>query len=210
MVLIYGFSQSTCTRRVAVVCKELNIPYEIKQLGMDDIKAKEFLETKQPFGQIPVLEDDGFILYESRAIARYLTLKYGKGSSLLPPTSNLQATARFEVAASNEQSNFDPSASAIVFEKIFKAYRGLTTDEKRVEELTAQLNGKLDGYERILSKSKYLAGDHVTLADLFHLPYAYMLENACKSDILQQRPNVARWWKDISSRPSWQAVKDGA
>lgn len=210
MVLIYGVGQSTCTRRVAVVCKELNIPYEIKQTGMDVVKTKEYIETKQPFGQIPVLEDDGFLLYESRAISRYLTLKYGKGSSLLPPTSDLQATARFEAAASIEQADFDPYASGIVFEKIFKSYRGLTTDDKRVEELTAQLNAKLDGYERILAKSKYLAGDNVTLADLFHLPYAYMLENACKSDILQKRPNVARWWNDISSRPSWQAVKDSA
>lgn len=37
-----------------------------------------------------------------------------------------------------------------------------------------------------------------------------MLETATKSDLMQKYPSVARWWNDISSRPSWQAVKDGA
>ena len=49
-----------------------------------------------------------------------------------------------------------------------------------------------------------------TLADLFHLPVGYVLDTAAGSDELQKRPNVARWWKDISSRPSFQPVKDSA
>ena len=44
--------------------------------------------------------------------------------------------------------------------------RGLTTNEERVKEQTETLNGKLDGYERILSKQKYLAGDVSTLPSL--------------------------------------------
>ena len=48
----------------------------------------------------------------------------------------------------------------------------------------------------------------ITLADLYHLPYASMLPFT-GSDILDRKPNVARWYKDISSRPSWLAVKDG-
>ncbi|EJD47697.1 glutathione S-transferase [Auricularia subglabra TFB-10046 SS5] len=208
-VIIHGLSVSTCTRRVAAVCKELGIDYKLKDVPFDTIKSPEHLKI-QPFGQIPVLEDDGLFLYESRAICRYLTLKYAKGSSLLPPTSDLKATALFEAAASIEQADFDPFASAIVFEKVFKAWSGGSADEARVAELTQKLDAKLDGYERILSKSKFLGGDTLTLADLFHLPYAHMLTENCKSDLLTKRPNVARWWSEVSSRPSWQAVKDGA
>jgi hypothetical protein len=47
----------------------------------------------------------------------------------------------------------------IAAEKLFKVRRGGVTDEKRVEELVGQLEGKLDGYEVILGKQKYLAGD---------------------------------------------------
>ncbi|KZV99257.1 glutathione S-transferase [Exidia glandulosa HHB12029] len=209
-VIIYGVSGSTCVRRVAVVCKELNIPYELKIIGFDVLKSDDFMNSKQPFGQMPVVEDDGFTIFESRAIARYLVLKYGKDSGLLPSESDIKALTKFEIAASIEAADFDPFASGIVFEKIFKGYRGLTEDPERVKEYAEKLDVKLQGYERMLSKSKYLAGDTITLADLFHLPYGYMLETATKSDLLQKYPNVARWWNDVVSRPSWQAVKDGA
>ena len=49
--------------------------------------------------------------------------------------------------------------SEIALEKVFKQFWGAETDEKRVEELLGQLEGKLDGYETILGKQKYLAGD---------------------------------------------------
>lgn len=71
--------------------------------------------------------------------------------------------------------------------------RGGQTDHKRVEELKATLRMKLEGYERILNKHRYLAGDvcsshlhlvnadwlagsqEITLVDLFHLPYGTMV-----------------------------------
>lgn len=49
--------------------------------------------------------------------------------------------------------------SGIAKEKVFKKLWGGETDEKRVEELLGLLEGKLDGYETILGKQKYLAGD---------------------------------------------------
>ena len=61
-------------------------------------------------------------MYESRAISRYVALKYAdQGTPLLPPPSDLRAWARFEEAASVEQNNFDPFASGIAYEKVFKA-----------------------------------------------------------------------------------------
>ena len=48
----------------------------------------------------------------------------------------------------------------------------------------------------------------MTLADLFHIPYGSMLAKVGYNG-LEEKPNVARWWKDITSRESWQAVKDG-
>jgi len=116
----------------------------------------------------------------------------------------------FEQAVSIEQSNFDPFARKAVWEIMFKPYSGLTPDQAVFEESIKQLSGKLDGYEAILSKQKYLAGNEFTLADLFHLPYGALLK-AAGTEIMhdKSRPNVVRWWIDITHRASWLAVKDG-
>ena len=70
-----------------------------------------------------------------------------------------RARAKFEQAASIEYAQFDPIASTIASEKVFKPHYGEVTNEALVTELVGRLEIKLDAYEAILSKQKYLAGD---------------------------------------------------
>ena len=66
-------------------------------------------------------DDDGFIIYETRAIARYLATKYANQGTPLIPTE-LKAYARFEQAAAIETANFSPYAGGIAHEKFIKKY----------------------------------------------------------------------------------------
>ncbi|KAF8875523.1 glutathione S-transferase [Infundibulicybe gibba] len=214
MVLkLYGSPRSTCTRRVGTVLYEKKVPFILVPVDMTTGQHKDPDYVKiQPFGQIPYIDDDGFILYESRAICRYICAKYpNQGTPLLP--TDPKANALFEQAASIEYSNFDPAASGAAFEKVFKPMRGGVPDEAVYNRLIATLTSKLDAYDIILGKQKYLAGDEITLADLFHLPYGSMLP-ITGSNVIETKPNVARrvpilWFKELESRESWQAVKDG-
>lgn len=131
------------------------------------------------------------MLFESRAISRYIVQK--SGNKTLVPTEP-KALALFEQAISIETSNFDPYASNIARERVFKPMFGQKTDEARVQEYIETLTGKLDGYERVLSKTKYLAGDNLTVADLFHLPYGSMLEPQGVTLLTDEKkyPSVAR------------------
>jgi len=213
--IIRGQFTSTCTRRVAVVFKEYGVPYELRSIDWSkaEHKTPEFLEH-QPFGQIPYLIDGDIEVFESRAIAKFVALKYRgqNGVDLLPDPNDLKAVAKYEQAASIELSNFDPYASGLAYEKVFKPMRGVQTDEDTVASHIATLDAKLDGYERILAKQKFLAGAKITVVDLFHLPYGSMLTKFGVNFLEEpeRRPNVARWWKDVVSRPSWQAVKESA
>ncbi|KAG2364574.1 glutathione S-transferase [Suillus spraguei] len=229
MVLkIHGHANAPLVRLVAEVCKEKEVPYELVNVEVykGEHKTPAFKEF-QPFGQVPYIDDDGFIIYESRAICRYIAKKYAsQGTPDLVPRDP-KAEAIFEQAVSIETSNFYPFVLGITAEKIIKKHRGLEPNEARIADLVNNLNAKLDVYEVILGKQAYLAGGSITLADLFHLPYGTIVFEELGYNMLENRPNVARrapvpkqlllcqnspnlpyrWWKDITTRPSWLAVK---
>ncbi|KAJ7850878.1 glutathione S-transferase [Mycena leptocephala] len=186
MVLkLYGTSEAgSSTSIVALVLAEKQIPFEhiVVDLGAQEQKTSEFL-AMHPFGQVPVIDDNGFILYESRAICRYLAEKYAdQGTQLLPKT--LEGRALVEQAASVELANFNPV---------------LVRAGKEVlrQRSWAGLEAKLDVYEVILGKHNFLAGDEFTLADLFHLSYVVWIELSGIDVMTSRGPNVKR------SRPAW-------
>ncbi|KAL5480329.1 hypothetical protein ACEPAI_1599 [Sanghuangporus weigelae] len=211
VVKLYGLPWSTCTEAVITVLKELGVQYEIEVVNLlaGDSRKPEYIANLHPFGQIPVLiDEDGFKLFESRAIARYLIAKYGPNSGLIP--KDLKKNALFEQAMSIENNDFAPPAGGLASEKYFKPMMDLQPSEERVAEHASTLEKKLQAYERILSKQKYLAGDELTLADLLHLPYGAIITDQVGFKGLTATPNVARWWKDISSRESWKSVQADA
>ncbi|KAG1742492.1 hypothetical protein EDB19DRAFT_1827694 [Suillus lakei] len=92
---------------------------------------------------------------------------------------------------------------------------GLQLNEERVSEQLAMLQGKMDVYDRILSKQKYLAGGHmpdndsVTLADLSHLPYGTAFyDRTGFAEVFDSRPNLSRQELRCQLSPAWPAVKE--
>ncbi|KAJ6548662.1 thioredoxin-like protein [Mycena capillaripes] len=200
---LYGGKIAACTRRVATVLHELQVPFELIEVDMmgGEHKSPAFMKN-QPFGQIPYIDDNGFILYETRAICRYIAAKY-PASGLIP--TEPKANALFEQAAAVEITNFDPSASIVAIEMKFL---GMAPDQALVEKQLEILDKKLDAYDVILAKQRYVAGDKLTVADFFHLPYAPLVGHT-GSDIMTRKSNVARWYKELVSRPSWLAYEGG-
>ncbi|KAF8150160.1 glutathione S-transferase [Crassisporium funariophilum] len=209
MVLkLYGMASAGGTRAVAAVLIAKEVPFEFVEVDLKkkEHKTPEYLKMN-PFGQIPLIDDDGFVLYEQRAIGRYIAEKYANQGVPLIPTE-LKAKALFEQAASVETANFHTHAMQAVMEKFYKPMMGKETDMNVYNAAIASLSQKLDVYDAILSKQKYLAGDEISLVDLWHLPVGSSLPSA-GSDILETKPNVARWFKEVNEFPGWVAVKDG-
>ena len=99
MVLkIYGAAHSTCTRRVLTVLAEKNAEYELIPVNLSkNEQASAAFRVKQPFGKVPVLDDEGFLVYESRAICRYLARKFaGQGTRLIPDEGDVRGWGLFE------------------------------------------------------------------------------------------------------------------
>ncbi|KDQ12143.1 hypothetical protein BOTBODRAFT_46002 [Botryobasidium botryosum FD-172 SS1] len=206
---IHDTASLTSTRRAAVVAQELGVPYEIVPVDVSSAEHKsEAYLKKNPFGRIPILYDDDFGVVESRAIGRYLAAKSGeKDAKLAPPPSDARAYARFEEAASLEYSDFDVVVSKLGFELLVKKVKNLgESDQVLVVKYYEELKVKMMAYDRILAERRYLAGDNLTLADLFHLPMGAAFEQYVGMDWASYGPNVGRWSKEISSLESWKVV----
>ncbi|KAF9057079.1 glutathione S-transferase [Panaeolus papilionaceus] len=209
MVLkLYG-SLSAAVIRVYCILLEKNVPFELVPIDLSkgENRTPEYL-AKQPFGQIPYIDDDGFILFESRAICHYIATKYAnQGPELIP--QDLQKNALYQQWASVEAFHFETHAVGATTEEFYKpVFRGQKKDQAAYDDHLVKLGKTLDVYEKVLSKQKYLIGDELTIVDLNHLPYAMILGARAGTQIMEDesRPNVVRWYKDLSSRESWKTV----
>ncbi|KAJ7184698.1 glutathione S-transferase [Mycena filopes] len=207
---LYGAPHTTSTRRVGTVLHVAKVPFEFVAVDIlaGEHRTPAYADTL-PFGLTPWIDDDGFILYETRAICRYLALNHPTTKLLPPPAADPKGYALFEQAASLEVTHFNPSAVLVGREVRWKVRRGLAPDQAVVERELAAIDRTLEGYEVLLGRQRYLAGETLTLADLFHLPYAPLLANEAGSDVMTRRPNVARWYNELISMPCWLAFEDG-
>lgn len=105
-----------------------------------------------------------------------------------------------------EDHQFDPLASKLRWELVYKPKNGLATDEALVAKMEAKLGLVLDIYEKRLEHSKYLGGCKFTSADLTHLPNLYYLMGTKVKRLFPSRPHVSTWCDEILSRPSWKKV----
>ncbi|KAK8951487.1 Glutathione S-transferase F13 [Platanthera zijinensis] len=208
---LYGLHVSTCTARVLAVIEELGLEYELVPLDMNagEHKRLPYIE-KNPFGLIPALEDGDLVLFESRVITRYLVRKYGKESGLLREESPADAIA-IDQWIEVEAQQFNVPISSIFYQHlVIPLFYGGTTDLKVVAAEVEKLGKVLDVYEAWLSKTKFLAGDFYSLADLHHLPYVhYLFTTTPHGSLILSRPHVKAWWDAVASRPASKKVIAG-
>ncbi|KAI8214737.1 Glutathione S-transferase [Colletotrichum sp. SAR 10_77] len=205
---LYGARGSTNTDRVRLTLAEGGFTdYELVLINLQkgEQKSEEYMK-RHPWGKVPVvIFPDGFTLYESRVICKYLAKKYC--FPLLPPDSDREATALFEQAQSEEMSYFADPAGKIAFEKFVKQkFMGLPPDETVVSGATRAIEAFFDVAERTLQHSDYVAGEDFTLVDIYYVPLILRLFACGYADLVFGRKAVSAWWNRVINRPAIQQV----
>ena len=196
---LYGHPYSTCTRKVLLTLAETNTPYELTAVDFAKGEPKQEPHlSRQPFGQVPAIDDDGFKLYESRAIARYINQKV-RGP--LVPT-DLQEYARMEQWISIETSDFTGPAMKFIFQYVFQRPQS----EEVLRSAGSALDQALDIMNSRLAVAQYLAGNQFTLADICFMPYVGYLVGSPEKARIGRYSRVDAWWNKVSERPSWKKV----
>lgn len=196
---VYGHPKATCTKRVLILLEELELKYDFNEIDLSSGQHKEegYMEL-QPFGKVPVVKYGDRVLFESRSILRYIARNN-------KDPINLLGDVNCDIWLEAESQNFNPHASAIVAEKVFKK----TNNEQVIKENLAALEKVLDVYEKRLSSQEYIGGATYSIADISHIPYAYMLLKSGFKDPFKARPNVYNWLKRIMRRDAVKNVLEG-
>jgi glutathione S-transferase len=202
---VYGHPMSTCTRKVLMTLAEKGARAEFQLV---DIMKGEGHQAdhlaRQPFGQVPVLEeDDGWQVYESRAICRYLDARL-PGPALMP--ADLRKRAEVEQWISIEASNFTPPAMKVIWQMLFSKFFNNAPDEAIAEEGRKGVRKAVAVMDKQLAGRNFLVGDGLTLADIFFMPYIEYLAQAGEIALINESQNVGAWWNRLSERATWQQV----
>lgn len=199
MLKVFGHPTSTCTRKVLMTLAETSTPFEmnIVDLGKGDHKREPHI-GRQPFGRVPALEDDGYALFESRAICRYLSKK--RGAHLLP--SDARALGRMEQWISVETSEFTPHAMKFIYQYVFKRPQEAAVLDAAGNALEATC-GVMDVQ---LAATPFIAGSEFSLADICYMPYLEYAMGTPARESLSKFVHLSEWWTRISARPTWLTV----
>jgi glutathione S-transferase len=185
--------------KVLLTAHHLGIGYEfcMVDLAKGEQKTPEFTALN-PNQRMPVLEEDGFALWESNAIIEYLASK--KEGWLPGETRARLALTKWLYWDSN---HWDPTCAIFVFERLVKPLFGLgetsadeiARGEAQFHRLAFVLNGELE-------KHRFVAGNALTIADLAIGSSLCVAERAGYP--LEAYRAIQRWHADLSSLPAWQ------
>jgi glutathione S-transferase len=196
---IFGHPMSTCTRKVLMTLAETHTPHEFVLVDFAKGEHKQPAHTaRQPFGQVPALEDDGFELYESRAMCRYIN---DKAKGALVPAA-LTDRARMEQWISVETSNFTAPVMKFIYKYIFQ--RDQPADV--MATAVTQLEHALGIMDKQLATHPFIAGSTFSLADICFMPYLEYGMNTPAKEHIAKFPHVVAWWNKISEMPSWRKI----
>ncbi|CAM0951595.1 unnamed protein product [Alopecurus aequalis] len=204
---VYGWAVSPWMARVLVCLEEAGAEYELVPMSRHggDHRRPEHL-ARNPFGEIPVLEDGDLTLYQSRAIVRHILRKYRPA---LLRSDNLEEATMVDVWVDVEAHQLEPIIRPVVFNVIIGPFVGRECDQDLVDKSIEKLKKTLEVYEARLSSSQYLAGDFVSLADLSHFSFMRYFMATRYADVLEAYPHVKAWWETVLARPSVKKVMAG-
>ncbi len=194
-IKLYHVALSGHAHRVQLMLSLLQLPTELitVDLAKGEHKTPAFLALN-PFGQVPVLDDNGTVLSDSNAILVYLAKTYGTGSwKPQDPLTEARIQRWLSVAAG--QLAYGPAAARLVtvFGAAFNA-----------DEVINRAHALLKVMDSELASSPYLAGPEPTIADVAN--YSYIAHAPEGNVSLQDYPHVRAWLQRIEALPGFVAM----
>ena len=203
--IVYGSAMSPYVWSVRLALAEKGVAHELVGVGISEMRSEAHL-ARHPFGKIPAFEHDGFMLYETQAIMRYVDEAF--------PAAPLQPIEVHPFARMNQimgivDNYLTPCLLAdVIFQRLVAPLIGRTTDETAVSTALPKVRHCLGEIARLADDQPFLAGETVTLADLMAIPQIYYFRKFPEGIAqLAELPALAAWANRMEARQSLQVTR---
>jgi len=191
-IKLYNFPKSGHAHRIGLMLSLLKLPTELVfvDLAKGEHKQPAFLALN-PFGQVPVIDDNGTVIADSNAILVYLAKKYDNGT-WLPEEPEAAARVQRWLSVAAGPLAFGPAAARLV--TVFGA--AFNTDE-----VIGRAHTLLKVIDAELAKAPFLTGSQPTIADVAN--YSYIAHAPEGNVSLEPYANVRSWLARIEALPGF-------
>lgn len=203
--ILHGPAYSTYVRTARLTLTEKGVAYDLDEFDFMQGFPDEQL-ARHPFGRVPAFTHDGFGLYETVAICRYVDEAF-PGPPLQPADARGRARMT-QICSLLDSYAYGPAIGKIVIERLVSPMLNRAPDEAIIAAAIPAAEKAYGVLEDFLGGRSFLVGDTLSLADLHLAPnYAYFLMTPEGEAITQSTPNLRRWWGGIRERDAMIETK---
>jgi glutathione S-transferase len=207
-LILHAYHYSVYNRIARLALAEKGVAYERAEVNPFDPAVPAAYLALHPFGRVPTLVHDGFVLYETGAITRYVDRAF-PGPSLQP--SDPRALARMDqLIGVIDAYGYWPMVRQVFSHRVFRAAAGRPVDEAEVAQGLAGSAKVLAALAALAATDAFLVGPDLSLADL-HVGamVAYFTLAPEGAALLRDYPRLAAWWAKIGQRASFTFTDPG-
>jgi glutathione S-transferase len=169
--------------------------------------------ARHPFGRVPAIDDDGFRLYETQAITRYLDAAYGTPRALTPRDPKTEARMNQVIGVIDWYFFAPNSAMTLGFNRIIAPKLGFPVNEEAVAASLPQTKHCIEVLAGFLERSPYVAGDAFSLADIHAGTQLDLISLAPEAAGMLKGTPIPAWLERLAARPSfatttWERVAE--
>jgi glutathione S-transferase len=203
--IVYGPALSSYVWSTRMALAEKGVAHEWVEVPFGDHREEPHL-TRHPFAKVPAFEHDGFTLYETQAILRYID--EGFPVAPLQPTDLHQFSRMNQIMGIVDAYAWRAIAAGVLVNRVLKPRLGLPADEAAITAALPQARLCISEIARLMGEEPYLAGDRVSLADLMVIPLFYLFGKLPEGEApLAEHPNIRPWMRRMEERQSFQVTK---
>jgi glutathione S-transferase len=204
--IVYGPAGSTHVWSARLALAEKGVTHELVDVPPDARREEPHL-ARQPFAKVPAFEHDGFALYETQAIIRYVDERFA-GTPLQP--EDVHEWSRMNQIIGIVDAYAWPSIGGTILynRMLVPRLRSGTPDEAAIAAALPCARLCLSEIDRLMEGHRFLTGDHVSLADLMMIPLLYYFSNVPDGQAsLAEHAKLSNWIRLMETRQSFQVTK---